>query len=110
MPPTAISAIAEINPDFATQLRSYLMKPVIQQVLFNINCLDCDKKRRIREYIAFYFDYFDCVYPVFIKYSSFLVDRKTYIVKTFGGDQTNYSSISRYCSRQMSRQRINSFG
>lgn len=34
----------------------------VQQVLFNINCLDCDKKRRIREYIAFNFDYFDCVY------------------------------------------------
>ncbi|CAL1677024.1 unnamed protein product [Lasius platythorax] len=44
---TAISAIAEINPDFAVQLKSYLIKPVIQQIEKGISLRLLTEVRRI---------------------------------------------------------------
>lgn len=44
---TAISAIAEMNPDFAMHLRSYLIKPVIQQIEKGISLRLLTEIRRI---------------------------------------------------------------
>ncbi|XP_070167143.1 adenylate cyclase type 10 [Polyergus mexicanus] len=44
---TAISAIAEMNPDFAIHLRSYLIKPVIQQIEKGISLRLLAEIRRI---------------------------------------------------------------
>lgn len=68
--PLAISEIAMTNPNFNAQLKSYLIKPVIQQVPFIVNYLiinDCDK---MEEFVN------TALFSLFVKYSLLLVDRK----------------------------------